>query len=329
MRKTMKMRTLILTVMLAMVMVFSAGCGQKTENGAADQAATTTQANQEAAEAKKITGEINIDGSSTVYPITAAVAEEFVKAYPGVKTSVGYAGTGGGFKKFYANEIPICNASRPIKQEEIDKCKEAGIEYTEFIVAYDGLSIVVNKENTWVNSLTVDQLKAMWEPDSKVKTWKDIDPSWPAEPIKFYSPGTDSGTFEYFTEEITEKKGAIRTDITPSEDDNVLVTGVANDKNAIGYFGFAYYLENADKLKVVPVDGGKGAVEPTVETIKNGTYAPLSRPLFVYVNNKNLAEEHIREFMKYFLTEGVALVGDVGYVPLEDKGYADELAKIK
>ncbi|NJD04382.1 MAG: PstS family phosphate ABC transporter substrate-binding protein, partial [Ruminiclostridium sp.] len=246
-----------------------------------------------------------------------------------VKVSVGIAGTGGGMKKFYAGQIDICDASRPIKQEEIDAAKKNGIEYTEFKVAFDGLSVIVNKGNDWVKSLTVDQLKAMWEPDSKIKTWKDMDASWPAEPIKFYSPGTDSGTFEYFTEEITGKKGAIRTDITPSEDDNVLVTGVANDKNAIGYFGYAYYLENKDKLKIVPVDSGAGPVEPAFDTIKNGTYKPLSRPLFIYVNNKKLAEDHIKEFIRYYLTEGKALVGDVGYVPLEDAAYETELVKIK
>ena len=305
-----------------MSMLLSVACAQQGE-----PKGQGTESTQEAA--KALSGEINIDGSSTVYPITAAVAEEFAKLNKDVKVSVGVAGTGGGMKKFYAGQIDICDASRPIKQEEIDAAKKNSIEYTEFKVAFDGLSIVVNKENDWLKSLTVDQLKAMWEPDSKIKTWKDIDASWPAEPIKFYSPGTDSGTFEYFTEEITGKKGAIRTDITPSEDDNVLVTGVANDKNAIGYFGYAYYLENKDKLKIIPVDGGAGPVEPTFDTIKNGTYKPLSRPLFIYANNKKLTEDHIKEFIRYYLTEGKALIGDVGYVPLEDAAYETELAKIK
>jgi len=270
-----------------------------------------------------------IDGSSTVYPISSAIGEEFSKIYPDVKVSVAYAGTGGGFKKFYANQIDICDASRPIKQEEIDKCKENGINYIEFTVAYDGISVVVNKQNTWCKSLTVEQLKAMWEPDSKIKTWKDIDPSWPDNQIKFYAPGTDSGTFEYFTEEITKKKGAIRTDITPSEDDNVLVTGVENDKNAIAFFGYAYYEENKARLSAVNVDAGEGPVEPTFETIKSKKYKPLSRPLFIYVNSKKMEEPHIKEFIKYYLENAKTLVPEVGYVPLEESAYKEQLSKIK
>lgn len=315
----MKLKRIMVIGILVLVMLLSVACNQEAKPGTQE----TTEA------AKVLSGEINIDGSSTVYPISAAVAEEFVKLYKDVKVSVGFAGTGGGMKKFYAGQINIADASRPIKQSEIDECKNAGIEYTEFTVAYDGLSVVVNKDNDWVTSLTVDQLKAMWEPESKIMKWNDIDPSWPDQTIKFYAPGTDSGTFEYFTEEVNKKAGAIRTDITPSEDDNVLVTGVANDKNAIGFFGYAYYIENKDKLKVVPVDGGAGPVEPTFDTIKDGTYKPLSRPLFIYVNNKNLAEDHIKEYVRYYLTEGRVLVGDVGYVPLEDTAYEAELAKIK
>lgn len=321
----MKFTKLILVGILSASMILSAtACGKKASDGT-DTATTAT----EQTETKALAGNINIDGSSTVYPISAAVGEEFSKLNTNVKVSVGYAGTGGGMKKFSAGQIDIADASRPIKQEEIDACKANGIEYTEFKVANDGISIVVNKDNTWCKSLTVEQLKAMWEPGSKIKTWKDIDPSWPAETIKFYSPGTDSGTFEYFTEAIVEKKNSIREDVTPSEDDNVLVTGVENDKNAIGYFGFAYYEENADKLGLVMVDSGSGPVVPSQETIKAYTYKPLSRPLFIYVNNAKLAENHVKEYLKFYLTEAKNLVSEVGYVPLEDKQYEEELAKIQ
>lgn len=320
--KIRKTANLFIIGILAIIMLFTAACSQKDSAGEKTEGAQ----NQEN---KKLSGEIQIDGSSTVYPISSAVAEEFSRIQSDVKVSVGYAGTGGGMKKFYAGSIDICDASRSIKQEEIDKCKENGIEYTELTVAYDGLSVVVNKDNDWVTSLTIDDLKKMWEPESKVKTWKDVNPAWPDQPIKFYAPGTDSGTFEYFIEEVMKKKGAIRTDITPSEDDNVLVTGVTNDKYAIAFFGYAYYLENKDKLKVVAVDGGNGPVEPKFETIKDGTYKPLSRPLFIYVNNKKMQDEHIKEFLKYYLTDGKELIPDVGYVPLEDKAYDTELAKIK
>lgn len=319
----MKLKRILVIGILFIAMLMSVACSQQGNQ----QGEGTTKA--AGVTNKALSGEINIDGSSTVYPITAAVAEEFALENRNVKVSVGFAGTGGGMKKFYAGQIDICDASRPIKQSEIEEVKKAGIEYTEFKVAYDGLSIVVNKDNDWVKTLTVEQLKTMWEPDSKIKNWSDIDPSWPNEPIKFYAPGTDSGTFEYFTEAVNEKAGAIRTDITPSEDDNVLVTGVANDKNAIGFFGYAYYLENKDQLKVVPVDGGKGPVEPSFDTIKDGSYSPLSRPLFIYVNNSKLAEDHVKEFVKYYLTEGRQLVADVGYVALEDSAYETELAKIK
>ena len=322
----MKLRRLLLTGLLGLsIALAGVACEGNKKEG--DKASPSPAAQQ--SPAVKLSGEINIDGSSTVYPITSAIGEEFSKNNTDVKVSVAYAGTGGGFKKFYANQIDICDASRPIKQEEIDKCKENGIEYTEFMVAYDGLSVVVNKQNTWCTSLTVDQLKAMWQPDSKIKTWKDIDPSWPDEQIKFYAPGTDSGTFEYFTEEIVKKKGAIRTDITPSEDDNVLVTGVENDKNAIAFFGFAYYEENKDRLNVVKVDSGEGPVEPAFETIKSNKYKPLSRPLFIYVNNKKMEEPHIKEFLKFYLTNAKKIVPEVGYVPLEDKDYQDQMSKIK
>ena len=275
----------------------------------------------------QLTGTVKADGSSTVGPITQAVAEEFNNEYRDVQITVGTSGTGGGFKKFVAGETDISNASRKVKKEEIEQAKANGIEMTEFEVAYDGIAIVVNKENTWAADMTTDELKKMWQLDSTVKLWSDIRAEWPQEPIKFYSPGTDSGTFEYFTEAINEsKKKEIRQDgITTSEDDNVLVTGVAGDKYAIGYFGLAYYEENADTLNIVKVNG----ITPTADTVIDGTYKPLSRPLFIYVNNKSLEREEIQTFMTYYLENVKELVSDVGYIPLEDAKYAEGLNKLK
>lgn len=281
------------------------------------------------ASAAELSGTIIIDGSSTVFPITEAVAEEFHKVYPGISTPIGVSGTGGGFKKFTIGETDISNASRPIKDSEAEIAKANGIEYVEFAIAYDGLSVMVSMENDFVDSLTVEELKRIWEPESTVKTWKDVRPEWPDETIKLYGPGTDSGTFDYFTEVITGKAGASRTDFTPSEDDNVLVQGIAGDKYSLGYFGYAYYAENMDKLKIVKVDSGSGPVEPTFDTIKDGSYAPLSRPIYMYVSKKALEQEHVKVFVEYFLTEGTALVSEVGYVQLSDAGYEAELAKLK
>lgn len=274
-----------------------------------------------------LTGTIKADGSSTVGPITQAVAEEFNSEYRDVQITVGISGTGGGFKKFVVGETDIQNASRKVKQEELDQAKANGVEMTEFEVAYDGIAIVVNKENTWAEDMTTDELKKMWQLDSTVKLWSDIRPEWPKETIKFYSPGTDSGTFEYFTEAINgSKKKEIRQDgLTTSEDDNVLVTGVAGDKYAIGYFGLAYFEENADKLNLVKVNG----VAPSNETVIDGTYKPLSRPLFIYVNNKSMEREEVKTFMQYYLENVKDLVGDVGYIPLEDAKYTEGLSKLK
>ena len=276
-----------------------------------------------------LSGTIKVDGSSTVYPISEAMAEEFRAQNPDVNITIGVSGTGGGFKKFSAGEIDITNASRPIKDEEKEALKKNNIEYVELKIAYDGIAVVVNKNNTWVDSLTVEELKKIWEPGSKVKTWKDVRPEWPAEPIKLYAPGVDSGTFDYFTEAINGEEGAIRQDFTPSEDDNVLVQGVAGDKNAMAFFGLAYYEENKDKLKVVKIDAGQGPVEPTFETVKSGQYKPLSRPLFIYVNKKSLERPEVRSFVEFYLTHGKDLVRDVGYINLPDEEYTEELNKLK
>jgi phosphate transport system substrate-binding protein len=273
-----------------------------------------------------LSGTIKIDGSSTVAPISEAVAEEFMAANPGVQVTVGTSGTGGGFKKFTAGAIDISDASRHIKDGEKEAAEKNGIEYIEIPVAYDGISIVVNPDNNWAKSITVEELGKVWAPDSKVKTWKDVRADWPAQKLILYGPGTDSGTFDYFTGEINGEEGASRADYTASEDDNVLVQGVAGDKGALGYFGYAYYAENTSKIKALPVDGGNGAVEPTDTTIKDGTYKPLARPVFIYVNKKALERPEVKAFLEFYLTEGRALVSEVGYIPLNDAEYEQGLA---
>jgi phosphate transport system substrate-binding protein len=269
-------------------------------------------------------GTVKVDGSSTVFPITEAVAEEFgkVKEHRRVRVTVGVSGTGAVFNKCLAGETDINDASRPIKQKEIDKARKNGVQYIELPVAYDGLSVVVNKKNTWVDYLTVAELHKIWKPGSTVKTWKDIRPNWPDLKIQLYGPGTDSGTFDYFTEVINGKSQVSRSDFTKSEDDNVLVKGVAGDKGSLGYFGFAYYVENKNKLKVVPIkQGNRIPVAPTMTTINNGSYAPLSRPIFIYVNLQSAKKAEVREFVRYYLNHAKELVKEVGYVPLLDQDY--------
>ncbi len=268
-------------------------------------------------------GEIRIDGSSTVYPVTEAIAEEFRLEQPKVKITVGVSGTGGGFKKFGRGEIDINNASRSIKDAEAKVCEEENIKFLELKVAFDGLAIVVNKQNTWVDHLTVEELKKMWEPAAQgtVKKWSQIRAGWPDTEFNLYGPGVASGTFDYFTEAIVGKSGASRGDYTASEDDNVLVQGIMGDKNAIGFFGLAYYNENKDNLKLVGVNNGTGAVLPSFETIKNGTYAPLSRPVFIYVTDVAAKRPEVIEFVHFYLNNASSLVTDVGYIPLPDDEY--------
>lgn len=265
---------------------------------------------------KSLSGMVKADGSSTVFPITEAVAEEFQKAYPDVKVTVGISGTGGGFKKFGPGETDVSNASRPIKPKEADLCKQHGVEYIELPVAYDGLSILVNPKNDWCKTITPAELKKIWEPESKVKLWSDVRKGWPARPIKLYGPGHDSGTFDYFTEAINGKEKASRSDYTASEDDNVLVQGIAGDVDALGYFGYAYYVENQDKLKLVAVDGGNGPVLPSEKTINDGSYKPLSRPIFIYVSKKAAQRPEVEAFVKFYLDNMGDLVKEVGYVAL-------------
>lgn len=272
--------------------------------------------------------DIRIDGSSTVYPITLAVAEEFSIDNPRVKTTVAFSGTGGGFKKFCNGELDVNNASRPISAPEIAACKKNGIEFIELPVAYDGLTVVVHPSNTWAKCLSVAELKRMWEPNSKVTFWSDVRPSFPREKIVFYGPGADSGTFDYFTEVINGKAKSIRTDYFPSEDDNVLVKGVEGNRNAIGFFGYAYYLEEGKKLNAVAV--GEKCILPNETTINNGTYAPLSRPLFIYVNKNNLAKSSLKKFVEFYLSKSNrSIIRATGYVSLPDRAYELVNARFK
>ena len=273
----------------------------------------------------ELSGTIEIDGSSTVFPITQAVAEEFRKIHTAVRVNVGVSGTGGGFKRFTAGETDISDASRPIKESERELAQQNDVEYVELSVALDGIAVVVNKGNTWVDYLTMEELKKMWEPDSVVDSWDDIRPEWPAQPIRLYGPGTDSGTFDYFTAEIVGEGGASRPDFTASEDDNILVQGIAGDQYALGYFGYAYYAENTDKLTIIPIDSGDGPVTPSDSTINGGQYTPLSRPLFIYVSRESLERPEVKAFVEFYMENALDLVSEVGYTPLPEDVYADNL----
>jgi phosphate transport system substrate-binding protein len=269
---------------------------------------------------------IKIDGSSTVYPITEAVAEEFQAANK-VKVTVGISGTGGGFKKFCRGETDISDASRPILKKEMDACKDAGIQYLELPIAYDGITVVISKSNDFIKSMTVEDLKKMWEPSAqgKVKTWKQVNAAWPDTALKLFGPGADSGTFDYFTEAVVGKAKSSRGDYTASEDDNVLVQGVESDKGGLGYFGYAYFDANQDRLKAVPIVAKKGApaVMPSFESIKDGTYQPLARPLFLYVNATAAAfKPEVKAFVNFYLANAPKLVKEVKYIPLPANEYA-------
>ena len=294
--------------------IFLAACGG-TDSGNTD----TDGSSSSDKDTPALSGSVAGDGSSTVAPIMEAIVEEYAQAEKDVKVSVGVSGTGGGFEKFIAGSTDFSNASRPIKDEEKAKLEEAGVDYTELKIANDGLTIVVNKENTWVDSLTVEDLKKMWAEDGTAKKWSDINPSWPAEEIVFYSPGTDSGTYDYFNEVVLEDTDLVKS-ATLSEDDNVLVTGIKGDKNAIGFFGYAYYEANKDALNAVLIDG----VEPNAETIESGEYTPFSRPLFVYVSNAAVKEkEEVRNFMEFVIDNSAAMAEAVGYVQLPDADYEE------
>ena len=281
-------------------------CGGDNNSGTAGDSAT------------KLSGPVVVDGSSTVQPLTAAAAELFQEEQSGVNVTVGTSGTGGGFKKFCAGETDISDASRPIKADEKKLCDDKKIAYSELQVANDALTVVVNKANDWVDCLTVAQLKKIWEPNSTVKNWNEVDPSFPNEPMALYGAGADSGTFDYFTGVIVGKEGDSRTDYNPSEDDNVTVTGVAGSKGAMGYFGFSYYEENTSKLKALKIDGGNGCVEPSMKTAQDGSYQPLSRPLFIYPSDAALKKPQVLAFVEFYLANNDKIVEAARFVPMTD-----------
>jgi phosphate transport system substrate-binding protein len=277
---------------------------------------------------------IKIDGSSTVFPITEAVAEDFQQSKKGkVRVTVGISGTGGGFKKFCRGETDISDASRPILAREMEECKKQGIQYIELPVAYDALTVVMNPKNTWIKALTVAELKKMWEPaaQGKVLKWSQVNSQWPDQSLKLFGPGADSGTFDYFTEAVNGRSKSSRGDFTASEDDNILVQGIARDVNGLGYFGYAYYYENKDKLKAVPIINPRTnqPVEPSAEAVMNGSYQPLARPIFIYVNAKALERAEIREFVEYYMKNAEGLVREVKYVPLPAKAYTHNVETIE
>ena len=274
---------------------------------------------------------ISIDGSSTVYPITEAVAEDFRAEDPDVNVTIGVSGTGGGFKKFGRGEVDIANASRPIKDEEKAIAEENNISYVGLEVAYDGLAVVVHPENDWVTCFTVEELKKIWEPAAQgtIKRWNQINPAWPDEEMLLFGPGVASGTFDYFTEAIVGKSGSSRGDFTASEDDNVLVQGVSGSKYGLAFFGLAYFEENKDKLKLVGVDGGQGCVMPSLETVKNSTYTPLSRPLLIYINSSSLKNPKVIDFVHFYLDQAPTLLEDVGYFPLTGEEYKTQKTKFE
>jgi len=323
---------LSLPVALGLALVLSACGGAKQESSGAGAASPAGSPQGSAKTEASLSGEIRIDGSSTVFPVTQAAAEEFMKKHPGVNITVAESGSSAGFKKIGNLEIDIADASRPAKPEELEAVKAKGDELIELPIAYDGLTVVVNKKNTWATEMTVEELKKIWEPDSKVRKWSDVRAGWPDQEIKLYGPGTQSGTFDYFTEVVVGKAKASRTDYVGSEDDNVLVKGVAGDEYALGYFGFAYYVENKDKLTAVKIKEkpDSPAVEPTHDTILNGTYKPLSRTIFVYARKNLLSQPHYKAFLEFLNgPEGRKIVEEVGYVKLPDDQYQKNLEKLK
>ncbi len=299
----------------ALLVLLLAGCGRSQQEG-------------------QLTGAVLIDGSSTVYPLTEAVAEEFMKQYPGVRVTVGISGTGGGFSKFVRKETDINNASRPIRPVEDSLARQNGVEYIELPVTYDGIAVVVNPQNDWVECLTVEELRRIWEPNSTITRWNQVRSSFPDRPLNLYGAGTDSGTYDYFTAAIVGEEHASRADFTASEDDNVLVQGVSGDPNALGFIPMAYYEENVDKLKAVAIDdgnseNGEGCILPSPETVNNGTYQPLSRPVFIYVNAERANDPAVEAFVEFYLQQAAQLVSEVGYVPLTAEAYELALERFR
>jgi phosphate transport system substrate-binding protein len=312
------------TVALAcLLLLLLPACGRDRPS-AQPPAETTEEDPLGGFEEVQLTGRIQVDGSSTVAPLVSLAAERFRMEEPKVRVSVGVSGTGGGFERFCRDETDLSNASRKIKDDERQLCEKNRVSFFELQVANDGISVVVNNDNTWAKCLTVEQLKAIWEPKSKVASWKDVDPSFPDEELSLFGAGTDSGTFDYFTEAIVGEEGASRSDYTPSEDDNVTVRGVAGNKGALGYFGLSYYLENKERLRAVAIDGGDGCVDPSVEAVQDGTYKPLSRPLLMYVNEDSLADkEAIDPFLTFLLDNEPRLARGAKFVPMTQRQLDD------
>ena len=302
---------MLLVLALALAASVTA-CGRDRPAAATATAGTDTGAFPE----EDLSGTVRADGSSTVAPLVSLAAERFRAEEPGVKVTVGISGTGGGLERFCRGETDLANASRPIKDEEIAACKKKGIDYIELQVANDGLSVVVNNGNDWAKCLTVEQLKKIWQPGSKIKNWKDVDPSFPSQNLTLFGAGTDSGTFDYFTDAIVGEEGASRSDYTATEDDNVTVRGVAGEKGALGYFGLSYLESNQGKLKAVEVDGGDGCVPPSVETVQDGTYKPLSRPLLTYAKKSSLEKLEVDAFLAFLLDNQETLARGALFVPL-------------
>jgi phosphate binding protein len=332
-----RLKAALLTTAIAGLALVALACGseESDSNGepAGGNGATATAAAGKIvepankADLAKLKGEIIADGSSTVYPVTQAAAEEFRTYAKDVRISVGIAGTGGGFQKFCNGETDVQDASRPISVTEAEACKNKGIEYIELPVAYDGLAVVVSPQNTWAACLTKAELKKIWEPAARgtITNWNQVRSSFPDAPLRLFGPGTDSGTFDYFTQAINGKEKDSRSDFQASEDDNVLVQGVSTDKNALGYFGYAYYIENPGKLKLVAVDNGDGkCVEPSVETVKSAAYQPLSRPIFIYVKKASATRPEVQAFVNFYLSKSYTPLiqsAEVGYISLEDRVY--------
>ena len=287
-------------------------------------------AGRDSAAGERLSGTVLIDGSSTVFPIAEAMAEEFGIAHEGrVRAPVGSSGTGGGFKKFCVGETDISNASRPISEDEAELCRENGIEPLELPIAWDGLTVVKNPANDWATCMTVEELRRVWQPGSTITRWNEVRDRWPGRQIKLYGADTDSGTFDYFTEAIMGESGSSRDDYTASADDNVLVVGVAGDEASLGYFGFAYYIEHTGRLVAVEIDGGAGCVEPTRETIEDGSYTPLSRPMYIYAKAESMERPVVAAFLRFWMENSAALVPEVGYVPLSDEEYAQNLSRLE
>ena len=288
-----------------------AGCGSDRDEAVGDDSGTTAQSD--------LSGTVEADGSSTVGPYATAAAERFQQANPDVRVTVGVSGTGGGFERFCAGETDLSNASRPIDDDEKAICEQNGVEYVEFHIANDALTVVANTENDWATCLTVEQLKQIWDQGSRVKNWNQVDPEFPDQPLKLYGPGTDSGTFDYFTAEINGEEGQSRSDYSATEDDNVIVQGVSGDTGALGYFGLSYFTENEGTLKALEVDGGNGCVAPSVETAQNGEYTPLSRPLFIYAKTESLARPEVGAFIGFILDNETEIAEAAQFVPLTDE----------